>query len=85
MSIKQRVPLFSRLGLFRLVTIIGAVICLLSPYIATAQSGSPVTTPTMIEGRNQIFYPGLNFLTFQHMDELFAKRAVKASDKPLKS
>jgi len=82
MSIKQRVPMFSRLGLFRLVTIIGAVICLLSPYIATAQSGSPWTTPTMIEGRNQIFYPGLNFLTFQHMDELFAARAVKASDKP---
>jgi len=82
MSIKQRVPMFSTLGLFRLVTIIGAVICLLSPYIATAQSGSPWTTPTMIEGRNQIFYPGLNFLTFQHMDQLFATRGVKASEKP---
>ena len=82
MSNKQQVPTSSRLRLFRLVTIIGAVICLLSPYIATAQPASQWTTPTMVEGRNQMFHPGLNFLTFQHMDQLFATRVVKASDKP---
>jgi CubicO group peptidase (beta-lactamase class C family) len=40
------------------------------------------TTPTMIEGRKHMLDPGLNFLTFQHMDQLFATRVVRASAKP---
>jgi CubicO group peptidase (beta-lactamase class C family) len=36
----------------------------------------------MIEGRKHMFDPGLNFLTFQHMDQLFATRVVRASGKP---
>lgn len=82
MIIKQKTPMFFRPRLFRLFTVVGAAITLLSPYVATAQPSSPWTTPTMIEGRNHMFDPGLNFLTFQHMDQLFATRAVRASGKP---
>lgn len=82
MIIKQKTPMFFRPRLFRLFTVVGAAITLLSPYVATAQPSSPWTTPTMIEGRNHMFNPGLNFLTFQHMDQLFATRAVRASGKP---
>jgi len=82
MTIKQKAPMFSKPHLFRLFTVVGAVVSLLSPYVATAQPSSPWTTPTMIEGRKHMFEPGLTFLTFQHMDQLFATRVVKASGKP---
>lgn len=84
MSIKQKVSMFSfsKPRLFRLFTVVGAVISLLSPYVATAQPSSPWMTPTMIEARRHVFDPGLNFLTFQHMDQLFATRVVRASGKP---
>lgn len=82
MPIKQKMPMFSEPRLLRLFTVVAAVISLLSPYIATAQPSSPWTTPTMIEGRKHMFDPGLNFLTFQHMDQLFATRVVRASGKP---
>jgi len=82
MPIKQEVPMFSKRRLFRSFTVVGAVLSLLSPCLTTAQPSSPWTTPTMIEGRNHLFDPGLTFLTFQHMDQLFATRAVRASGKP---
>lgn len=82
MPIKEKMLIFSKLRLFRLFTVVAMSISLLSPYLTTAQPSSPWTTPTMIEGRNQMFYPGLNFLTFQHMDQLFATRVVRASGKP---
>ena len=82
MPIKQKVPMFSKRRFFRSFTVVGAVLSLLSPCLTTAQPSSPWTTPTMIEGRNHLFDPGLNFLTFQHMDQLFATRAVSASGKP---
>lgn len=82
MPIKQKVPMFSKPRLFRLFTVVGAAISLLSPYVVTAQPSSPWTTPTMIEGRSHVFDPGLSFLTFQHMDQLFATRVVRASGKP---
>lgn len=37
-------------------------------------------TPTMINARAHMLEPSLNFLTFQHMDQMFAKRKVAASD-----
>lgn len=36
-------------------------------------------TPTMITARAHMFDPNLNYLTFQHMDQLFASRTVGAS------
>lgn len=50
--------------------------------MATAtQAAEPVSrweTPTMINGRASMLMPGLNYLTFQHMDQLFATRHVAA-------
>ncbi|WP_404404058.1 serine hydrolase domain-containing protein [Pelagibacterium halotolerans] len=48
---------------------------------ASAQNHEVVdwTSPTLIEGRANMFYPGLTYLTFQHMDKLFATREVEAS------
>ena len=82
MMIKQKIPTFLKPRLFWLFAIVGAAISLLSPYVVTAQPSSPWTTPTMIEGRKHMFDPGLTFLTFQHMDQLFATRVVGASAKP---
>ncbi len=62
-----------------LFTVVAAAIALSSPYGAAAQPSSPWTTPTMVQGRNHMFDPGLSFLTFQHMDQLFATRVVRAS------
>lgn len=47
---------------------------------ATAQSSDPARwlTPTMIEARASMFMPSLNYLTFQHMDQMFATRDVAA-------
>ncbi|ASM71728.1 MULTISPECIES: serine hydrolase domain-containing protein [Roseobacteraceae] len=38
-------------------------------------------TPTMITARAHMFSPQLNFMTFQHMDQMFATRTVAAGDK----
>jgi CubicO group peptidase (beta-lactamase class C family) len=50
--------------------------------MATAtQAAEPVSrweTPTMINGRASMLMPGLNYLTLQHMDQLFATRPVAA-------
>ncbi len=35
-------------------------------------------TPTMIGARAHMFDPALNYLTFQHMDQMFATRTVEA-------
>jgi CubicO group peptidase (beta-lactamase class C family) len=45
---------------------------------ALAQDGSRWLTPTMIGARAHMFEPGLNYLTFQHMDQMFATREVAA-------
>ncbi|MGR3369944.1 MAG: serine hydrolase domain-containing protein [Sagittula sp.] len=47
---------------------------------ATAQTADPDRwlTPTMIEARASMFLPSLNYLTFQHMDQMFATRTVPA-------
>lgn len=37
-------------------------------------------TPTMIDARAHMFDPALNYLTFQHMDKMFATRTVEAGD-----
>jgi CubicO group peptidase (beta-lactamase class C family) len=39
-------------------------------------------TPTMINARAHMFEPALNYLTFQHMDRMFAARTVAAGDQP---
>jgi CubicO group peptidase (beta-lactamase class C family) len=82
MHVKKNLTMFSRQHLFKFFIVVSATISLLLPYLVTAQPSSPWTTPTMIEGRNQMFHPGLNFLTFQHMDQLFATRVVRASGQP---
>jgi hypothetical protein len=46
--------------------------------MALADNDSRWLTPTMINARANMFYPGLNYLTFQHMDEMFASRRVQA-------
>ncbi|WP_417711031.1 serine hydrolase domain-containing protein [Roseibium aggregatum] len=37
-------------------------------------------SPTMINARASMFEPTLNFLTFQHMDQMFATRTVAAAE-----
>ncbi|MBU2487135.1 MAG: 6-aminohexanoate hydrolase, partial [Alphaproteobacteria bacterium] len=41
---------------------------------ALAQDDSRWLTPTMITARAHMFDPNLNYLTFQHMDQMFASR-----------
>jgi CubicO group peptidase (beta-lactamase class C family) len=45
---------------------------------AMAQDDLRWLTPTMIGARAHMFEPSLNYLTFQHMDQMFATRAVPA-------
>ena len=47
---------------------------------AIAAEPSRWETPTMINGRAAMLMPELNYLTFQHMDQLFATRPVAAGD-----
>lgn len=49
---------------------------------ATAADDGRWTTPTMVGARAAMLEPALNFLTFQHMDQLFATRTVAAGDTP---
>lgn len=53
-----------------------ALSCTLS-VLAQAQ---PVdwTSPTLIDARANMMYPGLNYLTFQHFDQMFSTRTVVA-------
>jgi CubicO group peptidase (beta-lactamase class C family) len=48
--------------------------------IALAQEDDRWLTPTMINARAHMFEASLNFLTFQHMDKMFASRTVEAGD-----
>jgi CubicO group peptidase (beta-lactamase class C family) len=43
-----------------------------------AQDDAKWLTPTMIGARAHMFDPNLNYLTFQHMDQMFASRDVSA-------
>lgn len=45
---------------------------------AVAEDDSRWLTPTMITARAHMFDANLNYLTFQHMDQLFASRTVEA-------
>ncbi|MDQ0315496.1 serine hydrolase domain-containing protein [Amorphus orientalis] len=54
-----------------------AVSALGSP-AAAQNDGSRWLTPTMIQARAHMFDPALNYLTFQHMDQMFATRTVEA-------
>jgi CubicO group peptidase (beta-lactamase class C family) len=45
---------------------------------AFAQDDARWLTPTMIGARAHMFEPSLNYLTFQHMDQMFATRGVAA-------
>lgn len=47
---------------------------------AVADDGARWLTPTMINARAHMFEPALNYLTFQHMDQMFATRTVAAGD-----
>jgi CubicO group peptidase (beta-lactamase class C family) len=50
------------------------------PALAQSDDPSRWLAPTMIEARANMFMPGLNYLTFQHMDQMFATREVAAGD-----
>lgn len=45
---------------------------------ASAAEDGRWLTPTMINARAHMFEPALNYLTFQHMDQMFATRTVAA-------
>jgi CubicO group peptidase (beta-lactamase class C family) len=45
---------------------------------ASANDDMRWLTPTMINARAHMFEPALNYLTFQHMDQMFATRTVAA-------
>jgi CubicO group peptidase (beta-lactamase class C family) len=48
---------------------------------ALADDDSRWLTPTMINARADMFNPKLNFLIFQHLDQMFATRIVHAGEK----
>lgn len=48
------------------------------PMAAWADEDTRWLTPTMINARAHMFDPALNYLTFQHMDQMFATRTVAA-------
>ncbi|MEO4000614.1 serine hydrolase [Mesorhizobium sp. CAU 1732] len=47
---------------------------------ALAENDERWLTPTMIDARAHMFEASLNYLTFQHMDQMFATRSVSAGD-----
>lgn len=61
---------------------VAALSCTLS-VLAPAQA-QPVdwTSPTLVDARANMFFPGLNYLTFRHFDQLFSTRTVPAGSKP---
>ena len=48
---------------------------------AAAADDARWLTPTMINARAEFMSPGLNYLTFQHIDSMFATRTVAAGQK----
>ncbi|MEE4014808.1 serine hydrolase [Roseibium sp. FZY0029] len=50
------------------------------PIAASADDDTRWLSQTMINGRASMFDPALNFLTFQHMDQMFATRTVAAAE-----
>jgi CubicO group peptidase (beta-lactamase class C family) len=50
------------------------------PIVASAADDARWLTPTMINARAHMFDPALNYLTFQHMDQMFATRTVDAGE-----
>lgn len=59
------------------VAAVAVALCVpLSP--ALAQEDARWLTPTMITARAHMFEASLNYLTFQHMDRMFATRSVAA-------
>jgi CubicO group peptidase (beta-lactamase class C family) len=69
--------LMTRLNWFRCGAALAIAGCLpLAP--ALADDDSRWLTPTMIMARAHMFDANLNFLTFQHMDKMFASRTVEA-------
>lgn len=66
----------------RVTNIIGCLgfaltLCAQVPAASAADDGRWLT-PTMINARAHMFEPALNYLTFQHMDQMFATRTVAA-------
>lgn len=66
----------------RVTNIIGCLgfaltLCAQAP-AASAADDARWLTPTMITARAHMFEPALNYLTFQHMDQMFATRTVAA-------
>ncbi len=47
---------------------------------AAAEDDARWLTPTMITARAHMFDANLNFMTFQHMDQMFASRTVEAGN-----
>jgi CubicO group peptidase (beta-lactamase class C family) len=56
-----------------------STICAQSAHAIEAEDGRWLT-PTMITARAHMFEPALNYMTFQHMDQMFATRTVAAGD-----
>lgn len=65
--------LTKRLGLLGL-----AAACCIQAGGAVAADDARWLTPTMIQARAAMFSAPLNFMTFQHMDQMFASRVVAA-------
>lgn len=55
------------------------IVTITAPALAKEET-SRWLTPTMINARAHMFSPALNVLTFQHMDQIFATRTVKAGN-----
>ncbi len=68
----------------RTAAIAMAVSVAMAPASGLAQTGERMVTegwrtPTMIDARANMFHTELSFLTFQHLDKLFATRTVETS------
>lgn len=50
------------------------------PIAAAAADDARWLSPTMVNARAHMFEPALNYLTFQHMDQMFATRTVAAAE-----
>lgn len=61
------------------VLVIAAAIGLCSGVLAISKARAESvdwTSPTLIDARASMFFPGLNYLTFQHFEQMFATRPV---------
>ncbi|MEH0072349.1 hypothetical protein V6L77_22175 [Pannonibacter sp. Pt2-lr] len=48
---------------------------------ASDQNDAKWLSPTMVNARANMLNPALNYLTFQHMDQMFATRTVAAGSR----